>query len=175
MFSFLTPSKGLLSLNCGEFCPTDNSDPQRVPVLENWATLEGCWASICVGCKSVWGSCVLAGMALYTTSVGAASGQKAPECLGLPAKAPVQHVVMGSEGKRKWDGPGVNHSAAGRPGLGGPPPSLGLGPILDDGVLLPRHRCLAPSPLCLRTPDQTGWKWGAGERPRAWLKGCLKC
>lgn len=78
-----------------------------------------------MGCKSVWGSCVLAGMALYTTSVGAASGQKAPECLGLPAKAPVQHVVMGSEGKRKWDGPGVNHAAAGRRGVWGPTPISG--------------------------------------------------
>jgi hypothetical protein len=34
-------------------------------------------------------------------SVGAVSGQKTPECTGLPAKALVQDVVMGRKGKEE--------------------------------------------------------------------------
>lgn len=72
-------------------------------------------------------------------SVGATSGQKTPECSGLPAKALVQDVVMGRKGKtevgRAWcESRWLGGLAAGPWALSHPP---------CDGVLVPRHRCLA--------------------------------
>lgn len=71
-------------------------------------------------------------------------------------------LSWGGRGKRKWEGPGVNHSGreAWRQG-----PALCL-TLPCDGVLIPRHRGLAWASGCLCAQEM-------GSRPEAQTQGSL--
>lgn len=65
-------------------------------------------------------------------------------------------LSWGERGKRKWEGPGVNHAGwevwlpldrASQAWMQGPGLCLTLP---SDGVLVPRHRCLAWACLCIQ-------------------------
>lgn len=102
-------------------------------------------------------------------SVGAASGQETPECLGLPARRPFKMLSWGERGERKWEGPGVNHAGweawlPPRPGLRASGSGCGAG--LCPALLWWSAGSWAqmwgrgPWPACALG------RWGAGARPR---------
>lgn len=88
------------------------------------------------------------------------AGRKPQSAWACQQRHSFKMLSWGERGKRKWEGPGVSHSGweAWLQGLG-----LRLS-LSGDGVLVPRHRCLAWAsglPVC---PGDG--KWGLSPRPR---------
>lgn len=93
-------------------------------------------------------------------SVGAASGQKTPECSGLPAKALVQDVVMGRKGKTEVGRAWCESHWLG--GLGFVSPS----PVMECWFL---GTDVWPGPLAACVIR----RWEAGFQPQAQTQGFL--